>query len=92
MNNGDGLGLTRVQRRMLTVLSDGTPHRIEELRRCLADDLSSLATVHVHICGLRKLLATQNTGVSCTRLMGETTYQLVRLSYPVLPPPPHGAV
>lgn len=49
--------LTRVQRKLLQTLSDGSAHTREELlKTCLSDDLGDLSNVNVAICQLRKRL------------------------------------
>jgi DNA-binding response OmpR family regulator len=52
------VNLTPTERRLLALLSDGCPHRREELLACLYDDYSpSVLTLNVHLCNLRKKLA-----------------------------------
>lgn len=48
--------LTRVQQRMLSILSDGKPHTQEELQKCLADDLGDVLNIRPHISTMRKIL------------------------------------
>ncbi len=61
----DTNGFTPTQRRMLEVLADGLPHRREELRACLEDELASIETMRKHIGAMRKLLRTDGHDIVC---------------------------
>jgi DNA-binding response OmpR family regulator len=46
--------LTRTERDMLRILSDGELHLREELHTCLTDELGDLKTIKFHIYNLRR--------------------------------------
>ena len=54
---------TPTQARMLKVLSDGMPHRYEELRACLDDELAR--NVKTHIGHIRKKLRPIGQDIVC---------------------------
>lgn len=77
-------GLSLTQRKMVNLLLDYRPHTVEELHRCLADELSEVTAIRSHITQIRKLLRRGGVDVQCQRKpYGSTeessTYYLVRL-------------
>ncbi len=56
---------TPTHKRMLKVLSDGMPHKKEELHKCLDDDLASVSCVRKHLSTLRSQLKKINEDVIC---------------------------
>jgi len=71
-----------VQKRMYHVLSDGNPHKPEELHACLDDLLGPLKNINYHITIMRKYLRTVGQDISHTKLNGKSTYCLVRIVAP----------
>jgi len=71
-------GYTPTQRKMLALLGDGQPHRVEELKKCLLDDLSSDSAVRDHLSQMRKLLRLEGKNVLCVWWHRCRQYQLVR--------------
>lgn len=72
-------GFTITERKMLELLSDGLPHRVEELRPCLFDELSTRTAIQVHICNIRKKLVGKGEDIVCVIRNRATSYQHVRL-------------
>ena len=50
-----------VERRMMKLLSDQEEHSVQELHKCLNDDMGLLKNVYVHIAALRRKLE----GINC---------------------------
>ena len=71
-------GLT-VAQRMLQVLADGLPHRIEDLHACLHEHDAPFANVHPHILTLRKMLRPKGEDIVCRTTGYDRRYQHVRL-------------
>ena len=83
-NNGNGKlrgdGLT-VPQRILQLLSDGLPHRIEELHACLHEQDAPFSNVSPHLHALRKMLRARGEDIVCRTLGSgyDRRYQHVRL-------------
>ena len=71
-------GLT-VPQRILLVLSDGLPHKIEELHACLHDTDAPFTNVHQHISNLRKTMRPKGEDIICRTSGYDRRYQHVRL-------------
>lgn len=75
--------LTPTHRRMLAVLADGMPHKREELRACLWDELGPQSNVWAHISTLRKYLQERGQTIVCEYRLhekhGPLFYRHVRL-------------
>jgi hypothetical protein len=72
-----GNGHTPIQTAMLKVLSDGRPHTRAELHACCGP--SSLGTIRVHLCYLRKKLSQRGEDIICVSKGTSLHYQHVRL-------------
>ncbi len=72
------LPFTPTQQRIVDVLSDGKPHRKQELVSCLWDELGNSSTVAVHICAIRKLLP-PGEDIVCVVRYQSAYYQHIRL-------------
>jgi hypothetical protein len=70
---------TKTQLLMLAVLSDGQPHRREELHAILPDDLGPMKNIRPHISKIRKLIRPQGLDVACVWYKRNFCYQQVRL-------------
>lgn len=71
---------TPTQQAMLQVLSDGMPHRKEDLYACLPEGYySDIRVVTVHVSNLRKLLKPQGMDIVCEYRYGVYMYRQVRL-------------
>lgn len=83
--------LTPTQRSMYDILSDGRPHRREELHACLPDDQGSLSNINPHLSLMRKFLNPHGLQIVALSHGKQRAiqYQLVRL---VTSPMPGGAV
>ena len=55
--------MTITELKILAVLLDGKPHTKEELRGCLADELSDNSVLRVHMCNLRRKLVERSRTV-----------------------------
>ena len=71
--------LTPTQRRMLTLLADGRPHRREELRQLLWDELGALSNIQTHLSQLRKKLRPQGQEILCEIVQRRICYRQVQL-------------
>lgn len=56
---------TPIERRILDVLADGKPHSVDELRKCLDDDLAGETALMFHIFRIRKKLKPYGQYVRC---------------------------
>lgn len=56
---------TPTQQRMAQLLADGELHTMEELKRCLWDELSEATTVRHHLSGTRKVLRLMRQDIIC---------------------------
>lgn len=74
---------TNVERRILNVLSDGLPHRKEELHPCLADELGPLTNLHPHITNIRKKIRPKGEEIVCELVARRINYRHVRLLKPL---------
>jgi hypothetical protein len=70
---------TPTQQRLLKVLSDGMPHKREELMACLADGLSNPVTVNNHLADIRKFLRLIGQDIICEFIHRQRQYRHVRL-------------
>lgn len=75
----DGKVFDSIQEKMLGILSDGMPHDVFELHRCLRDPLSKVATVAVHLSGMRKSLRQRSQDILTVLFNGAVHYQHVIL-------------
>ena len=70
---------TPTERRILSLLSDGLPHKRKEVHGCLDDDLAAMAAIRWHIMNLRTKLRRSGQDIVC-ELVGRTiNYRQVRL-------------
>ena len=74
-------GFTPTQKRMLELLSDGLPHRREELHKCLEDDLSQLNAIQPHISRIRDKIRGKGEDIICVYFERTIGYQHVRVLY-----------
>lgn len=72
-------GFTPTQRAILQVLSDGLPHRREELHACLPDELGPQRNIRAHITAIRKILRPRGEDVVCEYGRFGFGYRHVRL-------------
>lgn len=72
--------ITRVQQKMLDILSDGMPHSKEELHTCLSDDLGPITNIRAHLCMLRKVLRPIGQDIVCEYVHWKSLhYRQIRL-------------
>lgn len=74
-------GFTKVEQRMLEVLSDGLPHSRKELHACLYDELSRISSIRYHLSNIRKKLPDGET-VICEYVGTTFKYRHIRLLKP----------
>lgn len=74
--------MTRTQKAMLKILSDGEPHLKSELHKVCGP--SSKSVVKAHLYGLRKHLP-QDEMIVCIFAMGGIAYQHVKRISPPVP-------
>lgn len=72
-------GYTPTQARIVKLLSDGEPHRREELRALLPDDLGGFENLKPHLTAIRKHLRPRGEDIVCRFLNRGLHYQHVRL-------------
>jgi hypothetical protein len=70
---------TPTQRRILAVLSDGLPHPVDELVKCLNDETATKQHVAPHLTAMRKLLGTRGETIANRYDRGTICYMHVRL-------------
>jgi hypothetical protein len=75
-NNGY---FTKVEKRILDVLSDGLPHRKEELHPCLSDELGPVTNAQRHISSIRKKIRPKGEDIVCELVARRINYRHVRL-------------
>lgn len=68
-----------VKGKMLAVLSDGMPHRREELHACLWDEDGDLSNIQIHISHLRKVLRPRGEDIVCEYVGMTFQYRHVKL-------------
>lgn len=78
----DTTGLTKVQLRILTLLRDGLPHTMEEVRCCLYDDMGPMSNIHAHLTAIRKKLQPQQLDINPKFIKRKMHYRLVRVYVP----------
>lgn len=76
---------TPTQLRLLAVLNDGLPHSRRELCNCVPNDMTSWATIKVHLSNIRKKIRPRGEDVLCVVRCRRIHYQLVRLLPPAAP-------
>lgn len=69
------VGLTKIQLKMIEVLSDGKMHKVERLRECLSDELCTSQNVMPHLTAIRKILRQMGEDVALIRISGKVYYQ-----------------
>lgn len=74
-------GFTPTEKRILELLSDGRPHKRQEVHACLDDDLASLKSITPHISRIRRKINTQGEEIVCVARERSYYYQHVRLLY-----------
>ena len=72
-------GFTPTERKMLSVLRDGLPHKRDELHKCLDDDMAQLSAIQPHISRIRRRLEPLGETILCVLHMRAIHYQQVRM-------------
>lgn len=67
------------QSKILAILSDGMPHSIEELQRCLWDEKGASHNVAAHLTAIRKVIRPRGEDIICQHLNHSHRYRHVRL-------------
>lgn len=71
-----------VQQKIIEALSDGLPHRAEELLACLTngydDEGPKIDTLYVHVCNLNKQLKRLGEEILSQAIHKQTFYRHVR--------------
>ena len=67
------------QTKILMVLSDGLPHRFEELRACLPDDMSGITALRMALSRIREKLRPRGEDIICQHVNHSHRYRHVRL-------------
>lgn len=70
--------LTPTQARIVQCLSDGRPHKKEELLALLDDPLSDITVLRVHISEIRKLLP-RSQDIVCVARQNTTMYRHMKV-------------
>lgn len=79
--------LTRVQARMLALLSDGQPHSREALHALLWDTDAPVGNIHTHISTLRKKLRPLGQWIVCEYARRTIHYRRIVLYGDSVSPP-----
>lgn len=75
----NGVHLSKIQRQMLEILSDGKPHNRKELFACLYEQDAPIYNIITHISKIRKYLRRQGQDVINTIHRRRRCYIQVRL-------------
>ncbi len=70
--------LTPTERRLYDLLADGLPHTYEEVRGCVADELTERKNVNLHLFKLRQKIGDRGLDVVARGQNGTTTWRMVR--------------
>lgn len=70
---------SEIQRKILTILSDGMSHKREELWGCLKYAEDRQATLVVHISNIRRILRKKGHDIICELVHRQICYRHVRL-------------
>lgn len=70
---------TATQIKILNVLSDGMPHRFEELQACLPDDMSGIDALRTMLSRIRAKIRPRGEDIICQHLNHSHRYRHVRL-------------
>ena len=70
---------TPTEQRLLTILSDGMPHKRSELLAVLPDELGGFGNVRKHLTQIRKRLRPRGEDVICEFYQRSYYYRHVRL-------------
>lgn len=77
-----GMAFTRVETRILEMMSDGGPYTIQMLRPCLRDvELAQDIIVQQHISNIRKKIVISRLRICSGKEKGQLTFRLVSLLY-----------
>ena len=69
---------TPTEKRMLKLLSDGLPHKRQELHSCLEDELSQLDAIQPHLSRIRHRIRAVGEDIICVLHQRTIAYQHVR--------------
>lgn len=72
-------GFTKTEQAILQLLSDGGPHKRDDIKALLPDELAELSQVYWHVSNLRKKLESRGETIVCERANRCTHYRHVRL-------------
>lgn len=73
------MSLTRVQRAMLKVLSDGERHAYAELQACLYDEAGPVTNIWFHISNLRRIIEPKGQAILCEFYRRRRYYRQVKI-------------
>ena len=79
MANGRDSRYTRIEMRILILLSDGLDHSRKELWGCLRDELAPLSNIQPHISTLKKKLREIGQDIVCVMSNKPISYRQVRV-------------
>jgi hypothetical protein len=71
--------MTPTQTKILQILSDGMPHRFEELQQVLPDNLGNRQTLHNHLKLIRAKIRPRGEDIICQFILRQRQYRHVRL-------------
>ena len=72
-------GFTPTQTKILQILSDGLPHKFEELQQVLPDNLGGRKALNNHLQGIRYKIRPRGEDIICQFLLRQRQYRHVRL-------------
>jgi hypothetical protein len=70
---------SKTQQRVLDVLSDGLPHKFNELLACLPDEMSGIDALRMLLSRVRPKLRARGEDIICQHLNHSHQYRHVRL-------------
>jgi DNA-binding response OmpR family regulator len=71
---------TPIESRILELLQDGHPHRVQELKCVAGDNQMEDKTIYVHVCNMRKKLRILGQDISTESALEFCQYRLIRLT------------
>lgn len=72
------VAFTQVHLAILHVLSDGEPHRFDEIKPCLPDELADRSSLNSHLKRMRPRLRAEGEDIICQFIHRQRKYRHIR--------------
>lgn len=73
---------TPIQKKIVSMLLDGEPHKIKELMGCIDDELADYQTLRQHMSFIRPKIRPGGIDIICQFIQRQRQYRMVRLYKP----------